>query len=268
MSEREQGARGFDTLHSPPGKRIGVVVAFQRAILSQLRPAMLALAIGPVLLFGIVWAVLFYLSWDWWLGGFRTMLAWLPWVGHWFAPQAGGAGGSWFAAGFAGLIACLIYVLLTLVSALTFVGVFGMPLMLRHVAGDYPGLERRHGGTFAGSLSNALWGVLWFLILMVVTLPLWFVPIVGWFVPVLLLGLLNSRILRYDALADHADAQELELLMRSPRLYWRVLGVGGALLNVVPVLWFFSTTLTGLAFIHYAFAALDAQRQNKPGNPA
>ncbi|HEY4374489.1 MAG TPA: EI24 domain-containing protein [Burkholderiales bacterium] len=267
MSEQESSGRSFDSLHSPPGKRIGVVVAYQRAILSQLRPAMLALALGPMLLFAVAWAIIFWASWGWWLHTFATMMSWAPWVGHWFTPDPG-AGSGWLVTTVAGIVAFLVYVLLVLATALTFVGVFGMPLMLRHVAGDYPGLARRHGGTFAGSLSNALWGVFWFLLLNAVTLPLWFIPLVGWAIPLLLLGMLNARILRYDALADHADAQELEQLMHSPRLYWRVLGIGGALLNIVPVLWFFSPTLTGLAFIHYAFAALDAQRQNTNKDPA
>ncbi|HEX4325579.1 MAG TPA: EI24 domain-containing protein [Burkholderiales bacterium] len=261
MSTEEQPGRSFDTLHSPPGKRIGVVVAFQRAMLSQLQPAMLALAMLPVVAFGVVWAFAFWFSWAYWLHGFETLLAWLPWVGQWFKTEPGQTGG-WFIATVAGIIAFLVYVLLVLTTALTFVSTFGMPLMLRHAAKDYPELERRHGGTFTGSLSNALWGVFWFLILAAVSLPFWFVPIVGWLIPLFLLGMLNARILRYDALADHASVEEMQALSGSPRLYWRILGFGGALLNIVPVLWFFSTTLTGLAFIHYALAALAAHRTN------
>jgi len=144
-------AASFDTLHSPPGKRIGVVVAFQRAILSQLRPAMLALALLPVVLFGVLWAVVFWFSWSAWLHGFETLLAWLPWVGQWFKADPG-QGSGWFIATIAGVIAFLVYVLLVLTTALTFVSTFGMPLMLRHVAADYPDLERRRGGTDTRSL--------------------------------------------------------------------------------------------------------------------
>ena len=36
----------------------------------------------------------------------------------------------------------------------------------------------------------------------------------------------------------------------------------GALLNIVPFFWFFSTTLTGLAFIHYGLNALVQERGN------
>ena len=254
----------FDTLHSPPGKRIGVVVAFQRAVLSQLQPAMLALAVLPVIVFAVLWAVVFWFSWGYWMRGFQALVAWLPWTSHWLVP-APDETGSWIARTLAGVTALLVYVLLVLTSALTCVGIFGMPLMLRHVARDYPELERRHGGTFMGSMSNALWAVFGFVVLATITLPFWFVPLVGWLLPLFLFGLLNARILRYDALSEHADAQEMRALVGSPRLYWRILGFGGALLNIVPVLWFFSATLTGLAFLHYALAALTAHRTNSTG---
>lgn len=258
----------FDTLHHPPDRHIGVWTAYQRAMLSQLRPAMLALALLPILAFAIVWGIAFWFGWAWWLGLLDRWLALIPWAGKWFA-HAPEAGSGWFAAFLAGALALLFYVLAVLVSALTFVSVFGMPVMLRHVAAvDYPQLQRLQGGSVTGSISNGLRAVLWFVVLAAVTLPLWFVPVLGWFVPLILLGLLNARVLRYDALSEHASAAEMELLKRAPWLHWRLLGFAGAVFNVVPVLWFFSTTLTGLAFIHYALAALAAERaKTNQGNP-
>ena len=249
----------FDTLHNPPGKAISPLTAFQRAILSQLQPAMLALALLPVVVFAVIWGWILWVTWAHWIGALDSLLGVLPWAGEWFAHAPGESSG-WFANLLGGTLAILIYVLLVLVSALTFVSTFGMPLMLRHVARDYPELARLQGGSFTGSLKNALWAIFWFSLFSLITLPLWFVPLLGWCVPLILFGLLNARVLRYDALADHASADEMLLLARAPRLYWRILGFGGALLNVIPVLWFFSTTLTGLAFIHYALAALAAHR--------
>jgi len=249
----------FDTLHNPPGKTISPLTAYQRGMLSQLQPAMLALALLPVLVFAVVWGWVFWMSWSYWLGALDKLLGMLPWVGPWFAHQPGESSG-WFAATLTGALIFLIYVLATLVCALTFVSTFGMPFMLRHVARDYPGLARLRGGSFMGSLRNACAAIGWFLLFSIVTLPLWFVPLLGWLVPLILFGLLNARVLRYDALSEHASEEEMARLSRAPRLYWRVMGFGGALLNIVPLAWFFSTTLTGLAFIHYALAALQAQR--------
>jgi hypothetical protein len=229
-------------------------------MLSQLRPAMLALALLPVLAFALVWGIAFWFGWAWWLGLLDRWLSLIPWAGKWFA-HTPDAGSGWFASLLAGTLGLFFYVLAVLVSALTFVSVFGMPVMLRHVAAvDYPQLGRLRGGSVGGSILNSVWAVLWFLVLAAVTLPLWFVPVLGWLIPPLLLGLLNARVLRYDALSEHASAAEMAALKSVPWLHWRLLGFVGAIINVVPVLWFFSTTLTGLAFIHYALAALAAGR--------
>jgi hypothetical protein len=256
----------FDTLHNPHGKVISPLAAYQRAMLSQLQPAMLALSLLPVLVFALLWGWFFWATWAYWLTGLDKLLGMLPWVGNWFA-HAPGEGSGWFATTLTVVLMVLIYAMLTLVCALTFVSTFGMPFMLRHVARDYPDLARLRGGSIGGSIRNVLGAVAWFTLFSILTLPLWFVPLLGWLVPIFLFGLLNARVLRYDALSEHASVQEMEQMKRAPRLYWRVLGFGGALLNVVPLLWFFSTTLTGLAFIHYGFAALQAQRAEAVAKP-
>jgi hypothetical protein len=247
-----------------PPQTIGVLTAYRRALHSQLQPAMLALAVLPILVAALVWGLAFGLFWGHWVEWLNGALGKLPWAGAWFAHPA--KGGGWLTELLAGLLGVLLYVLAVLVSALMFVSVFGTALMLRHVAADYPGLARLEGGGAAGSTINSLWAVAGFVLLAVLSFPLWFVPVVGWCIPPALLGLLNARVLRYDALAGHASVVEMRELMRGPDMHWRVLGLIGALLNLVPVLWFFSTTLTGLAFIHYALAALAARRGQTSGN--
>ena len=144
-----------------------------------------------------------------------------------------------------------------------------MPIMARHVAArDYPGVERRHGGNFAASLGNSLVALFWFLLWAVPTFVLWFVPVVGFLIPLFLLGRLNARVLRYDALAEHADAGELRRLVAAPTLRWGWLGLAGALMNLSPFLWFFSTTVTGLAFIHAALDALNTERSSVLAAPS
>ena len=110
------------------------------------------------------------------------------------------------------------------------------------------------------SLTNSLGALFWFVLLALPTLVLWFVPFVGLLIPLFLLGRLNARVLRYDALAEHASDEELRRLAAAPGLRWGWLGFVGALMNLVPFLWFFSTTLTGLAFIHTALDGLNTER--------
>ncbi|MBL8383939.1 MAG: EI24 domain-containing protein [Burkholderiales bacterium] len=244
-----------------------VADAFRRALASQLSPAMLALAIGPVVAAAVFWAVVMWWKWAAFLGVIDTVIRKLPYMDT--VVERLVFYGIQIVPGMLTLwILAAMFIPLTLVCALGFVSVAGMPLMLRHVAGrHFPALARRRGGSLAGSLVNSLGALIRFLLLALISFPLWFVPVVGWLVLPLLLGRLNAGVLRYDALADHASAREMAALAADRALSWQWLGFAGALLNVVPLFWFFSTTLTGLAFIHYGLAALERRRVDL-GEPA
>jgi CysZ protein len=233
---------------------MSVFDAYRRALASQLQPAMLLLAIGPVVLAGLFWFVIMWWKWATVLATVEGVLRTIPYVEAladrlvlWGVSVIPGALLLWALGS--------LFVPLTLVTALAFISIFGMPLMVRHVAH-----EQRAGGSFAGSLANSVIGLAWFLPLAIITLPFWFVPLAGWLIPAFLLGRLNARLLRYDALAGHADAEEIKALATRGDLHWRWLGFLGAAMNVIPFLWFFSTTLTGLAFIHYGLDALARSR--------
>ena len=239
---------------------LSVFEAYRRAAISQLQAAMLLLAIGPVVVAALFWIGVMWWKWSSLLAAIETLFKAMPLLesvserlllfGVQIVPLI-----------FMAFALVALFVPLTMVTALGFVSIAGMPLMARHVAArDYPSVERRHGGSFAGSLGNSLQAVCWFVLWALPTLLLWFVPLIGILVPLFLLGRLNARVLRYDALAEHASAEELRRLVSAPGLHWGWLGFLGALMNLIPFLWFFSTTLTGLAFIHTALDALDTER--------
>lgn len=243
---------------------MSILEAYRRALNSQLQPGMLALAVGPVVVAALFWAFIMWWKWATLLAAIDTLLKTLPYIdtvidrlvvyGISIVP---GILTIW--------ILAALFIPLTLVCALGFVSIAGMPFMVRHVeARDFPTLARQSGGGFFGSLINSMGALIRFLLLAAVTFPLWFIPVFGWIVLPALLGRLNARVLHYDALSAHASADELALLANSPRLRWQWLGFVGAVLNVIPFFWFFSTTLTGLAFIHYGLDALAATRGNSP----
>jgi CysZ protein len=133
--------------------------------------------------------------------------------------------------------------------------------MAAHVgARDYPGLARRKGGTFAGSLWNALVALILFALLFAVSLPLWLVPLLWPVLPVALFGYFNQRVFRYDALAEHATAAEISEIVRRRRGELFMLGVALAIVGHVPVLGFFMPVYGGLAFIHYGLQRLGELR--------
>jgi len=241
---------------------VSILEAYRRALASQLQPGMLLLAIGPVLAAALFWAFIMWWKWATLFAAVDSLLKTLPYVER-LIDRLVIYGFSVVPGVLALWVLIALFIPLTLVSALGFISVVGMPLMLKHVAArDFATLEARRGGSLAGSLGNSVGALVKFILLALLTFPIWFIPLFGWLVLPMLLGRLNTLVLRYDALAEHASTEELKRLCGERNRSWGWLGFGGALLNIVPFFWFFSTTLTGLAFIHYGLNALASERGN------
>ena len=228
-----------------------------RAFVSLLHPRMFALMIWPALAALALWLVLAMLFWGDAVAALDALLRGTP-VVQWMysvAPLAV------IAAQLGWVLLALLFVPLVLVTATVIVGVYAMPAMVAHVAErDYPRLERRRGGGAVGSAWNALAAVLWLAALVIVSLPLWLVPLLWPVLPVLLLGYLNRRVFAYDALAEHASREELRRMLRQERAGLFTLGVIVALAGHVPLLGIFAPVYAGLAFIHYCLGRLEALR--------
>jgi len=144
-------------------------------------------------------------------------------------------------------------------------------------------LERKHG---AGWFSAALWSIgymLFALLLLVLSLPLWFIPPLVLVLPPLIWGWLTYKVMSYDVLADHASADERKQLLRDQ--HWPLLAIGiitgylgaapsllwavsAATLVLAPVLvvlsvWLYTLVFAfaALWFAHFALAALQRLRQ-------
>jgi len=139
-----------------------------------------------------------------------------------------------------------------------------MPVMVNLVSvRDYPALEKRYGGSAAGSVFNASVGISIFLLLFLLCLPLWLLGPVG-----LIAGALNSaylaqRLFRYDALSDHASADEYRAIVKHARGRLFLLGLVLAPLNFVPLLNLFAPVLGGLAYTHFCLRELSMMRNQR-----
>jgi uncharacterized protein involved in cysteine biosynthesis len=124
----------------------------------------------------------------------------------------------------------------------------------------YPRLERRRGGTAAGSVWNAVTSITLFAFLWLLSLPLWLTGIGALLLPALISALFNQRMFRYDALAEHASAVEYRAVLRASggRLY--ALGLALAALYYVPFVNLLAPILSGLAFTHLCLAELTRLR--------
>jgi CysZ protein len=162
----------------------------------------------------------------------------------------------------ANVLLFIAFVPLVYLTALFILSLFGMQQMVDYVAQrSYPQLERRRGGGIAGSGWNSLVAFLGMLALGLLSLPFWLFPPLWPIIPLLILAWVNQRLLRYDALAEHADAGEMAPIFRARRGALYVLGLLLALVAYVPLLGFFAPVLFGLAFIHYLLGALAAERR-------
>jgi uncharacterized protein involved in cysteine biosynthesis len=170
---------------------------------------------------------------------------------------------AWIANGIQALLHLLLFVPLVMLTALVITALFGMPALIRVVAGrDYPELERENGGGLVGSLWNAVVAIALFIALWLVTLPLWLIG-VGVVVPFVAAAWLNQRLFRYDAIAEHATADEMKALFRQERGGWWGLGLLTGLVQFVPLLNLLGPVIAALAFIHYGLAHLARRRSPK-----
>ncbi|MGB0129937.1 MAG: EI24 domain-containing protein [Rhodocyclaceae bacterium] len=231
-----------------------VLGAFGRALRSLSRPSMFWHLIWPTLAAIVVWAVL---GWLYWEPVSTTMLEWFhrwPWLeGIMNSTQFLSVA----ALATAHVFLALLFVPLVYATALMLVALVALPLMLERVgATEYPDLERRKGGTLAGSVVNALWAFIVYLLAWLVTLPLWLIPGFGLVAPVVLAAYLSQRAYRYDALMEHADATELQTVVERERSGLWMVGVISGLLAYVPLLNLVVPAYSGLTFVHYCLGSL------------
>lgn len=233
-----------------------VVAALVGALKSLFHPKMLAVMLGPILAALTFWLVAGLMFWDAWIGALNQLLQNTT-VQQWLSQGM-----------FASLSHYLVSTLLLLlllpviyVTALLITSIFAMPMMVTHVAQRaFPQLAYKHGGTTLGSVSNSLWATSIYVLAFIVTLPLWLFAPLAVIVPVLLLAYLNQRLFRYDALAEHASAEEYARIAAESKRDYFLLGVAVGVLQFVPVLNLFLPVYTGLAFIHLSLAELQRVR--------
>ncbi|TAK41451.1 MAG: EI24 domain-containing protein [Betaproteobacteria bacterium] len=221
-------------------------------------PRMLWLMLWPVLVAMLFWGTLALVFWGqlvlWVAELIRQWAHYATFVVPWSATDV-----ALFAAKV--LILVLLVPLIQL-TALLILGVFAMPEMVNHVAmRRFAQLERRHGGGFAGSVWNGVVALCGLALLALASLPLWLFPPLWPLIPVAIMGWVNQKVLRYDALAEHADGAEMQKIFAARRGSLYLMGVVLALVAFVPLLGFFAPVVVGLTFIHYLLSQLKLLRE-------
>jgi CysZ protein len=236
---------------------MSIAGALLYGLANLLHPRMLWLMVWPMLVSLTLWIALALAF------GKRLVAALSSLLSGWLEPAAGFVhldfGDVTVIAAY--VVLFLVFVPLVYITAIFILGIFGMQKMVDYVAQrSFTTLERRHGGSALGSVGNGLIALLGMLVLFLVSLPLWILPPLWPLIPLVIFAWVNQRLLRYDALAEHADRMEMQRLFRQHRTSLYVLGFLLALLAYVPFVGFIGPVVFGLAFIRYLLGALQQVR--------
>ena len=259
-----------------------LVDSFWRAAAYCLHPRVILLSFLPLLVAGGLSAALGYFFWEETLSGVRaTLESWalLEAVLRWLD----GIGAQGFRTVLAPLIVVALAIPVIVVFSLLMVALLMTPAVVTLVAQRrFVNLERHRGASFLASAGSSLGCTVVALIALLASVPFWFVPPLILVLPPLIWGWLTYRVMSFDALAEHASAEERKALMREHR--WPLVAMGvitgylgaapsllwaasAALLIFAPVLvvvavWLYTLVFafSTLWFTHYLLAALDLLR--------
>ena len=235
---------------------MSIYSAFSRALRDLVHPRVLAVVLLPMLGAIVLWTVLAWIFWDSWLAALRAVIDGTS-VGAWL-----GASASWLLSGSTIVILLALLLPAMFVTALLITELVAMPVIVSVVARGYPALVKRGDSGMTGSVVNATAAVVVFLLLWIVTLPLWFTGIAAAVLPALTSAYLNQRIFRYDALSEHATRDEYRTIVRGAKGRLYGLGLLLAMLYYVPFVNLIAPVASGLAFTHFCLAELERLRRS------
>ncbi|MBV7416878.1 EI24 domain-containing protein [Comamonas sp. CMM03] len=260
-----------------------LIASFVRALGNCLHRKVIAWSLFPLLLMALLAALLSWLFWQpalHWTVQTLEGVGWLGAVWHWMQER----GLSWGVEVLGSVLLVLAATGLLVVLVLMLVSLFMTPKLVEWVAERrFPLLERKQGGHWWQALAWALGSTLIALVVLVLSIPLWFIPPLVLVVPPLVWGWLTYRVMAFDALAEHASQAERQAVLtrfRMPLLGMGVVcGVMGAAPSVVwasgvvfvalfwllvPLaIWIYALVfaLSSLWFAHFCLAALEQLRR-------
>ncbi|MEY2658858.1 MAG: hypothetical protein RLZZ123_30 [Pseudomonadota bacterium] len=228
---------------------IKILDAFWRALAYAITPRVLVLTLMPLVLLVVMVMTLayFYLdpaqewvsdalqAWPWLMAGFT-------WMSH---------------LGFAALhtvlatliIAFAVTPVLVVLSLLSVSVLLSTPLLDGVARRRFPHLQRLRGGSMAGSVGFMLKSTLITLMVLLLTLPLWWIPPFMFILPPMVWGWLTYRVMAYDALAEHASVPERDMLFQRHRWSMWAMGIVVGFLGAAPGLIWVSGAMLAAAFI-------------------
>ena len=227
------------------------------ALVGTMHPKMLWLSFRPFLIVSIFWGVVIWLIWSPALEMLRTFLTasiFTSWIQSGLEYVGFDEARAWIAP----LFLVILLIPIITISLLVFIAFSTVPAVVDSVAKQkaYEGIMRIKGGSFIGSFFYTLWSALICLALVMLTLPVWWIPPLFAILPPLLWGWLTMRLMAYDVLLDHATSEERNQLLEEHR--WTLLGMGvvAGMIGAVPTFFWATSVLALVLFPFVSFVAL------------
>lgn len=227
------------------------------ALVGTMHPKMLWLSFRPFLIVSIFWGIVIWLIWSPALEMLRTFLTasiFTSWIQSGLEYVGFDEARAWIAP----LFLVILLIPIIAISLLVFIAFSTVPAVVDSVVKQkaYEGLVRIKGGSFVGSFFYTLWSALICLALVMLTLPVWWIPPLFAILPPLLWGWLTMRLMAYDVLLDHATPEERNQLLEEHR--WTLLGMGvvAGMIGAVPTFFWATSVLALVLFPFVSFVAL------------
>lgn len=263
-----------------------VFKSFGLALVGTMHPKMLWLSLRPFLMVSVLWGCLIWLTWTpalEMLSIFLTTSIFTSWIQDGLIWAGFENARAWIAP----LFFVMLLIPLISISLLVFIALTTVPAIVKMVTRQpaYRYMEQKKGGGLLGSFIYTIWSALICLTLVMLTLPVWWVPPLVAVLPPLLWGWLTMRLMSYDVLAQHASPQERDALLQQHRWPLLAMGIASGMLGAVPTffwatsalalvlfplvsfvaLWVYSLifVFAALWFAHYLFEALKELRRNE-----
>src|SRR5690606_39114634 len=116
---------------------------------------------------------------------------------------------------------------------------------------EYRGLQRQGKNATLLSGWNAAWVGLLFVLGWLVTMPLWLFPPFAVLLPIFWWTFAITRMLRVDAVIEHANVHERQFLWKRHNRQWWLIGFCLALINLLPPAWLVMPVFSSLVFAHF-----------------
>ncbi|MEI6182724.1 MAG: EI24 domain-containing protein [Polynucleobacter sp.] len=234
-----------------------VFKSFGLALVGTMHPRMLWLSLRPFLIVSILWGCLIWLTWTpalAVLSEFLTNSMFTNWIQEGLIWAGFENARAWIAP----LFFVMLIIPLITISLLVFIAFSTVPTIVKIVVrqAHYQDLDYKRGGGLFGSLIYTLWSALICLALVMLTLPVWWVPPLVAVLPPLLWGWLTMRLMSYDVLAQHASADERDQLLEKFRWPLLCMGIASGMLGAVPTFFWATSALALVLFPLVSFVAL------------